>query len=149
MSQTNGAVKSALGYLDEHYEDFKAQLVELSRIPGVSASGFPPEELRRSADAVADVLRRSGVENVRILERSHRPERRRMDPRDDQLWISLLQPIGQTLCDPGGATVEEMTVSGRLTAIAERQHQVRAVDTRRGPESVQPAQPHQWHAVWS
>ncbi len=68
MAQANGGVTSALGYLDDHYEDFKAQLVELSRIPGVSASGFPPEELRRSADAVADVLRRAAVENVRILD---------------------------------------------------------------------------------
>ena len=68
MAQANGGVKSALGYIDDHYEDFKAQLVELSRIPGVSASGFPPEELRSSADAVADVLRRAAVEKVRILD---------------------------------------------------------------------------------
>lgn len=68
MAQTNGTVKAALGYLDAHLDDFKRTLVDLSRIPGVSAAGYPPEEVRRSAEAVADVLRAAGVENVRILE---------------------------------------------------------------------------------
>ncbi len=68
MTQANGSVKSALDYLGGHYEDFEAQLVELSKIPGVSAEGYPPAELKRSAAAVAHVLRQAGVENVQILE---------------------------------------------------------------------------------
>ena len=48
MIQANSSVKGALGHLKAHYEEFKAQLVELSRIPGVSADGYPPEEVRRS-----------------------------------------------------------------------------------------------------
>ena len=44
---TNGLVKGALGYLNANYEGFKRTLVELSRIPSVSADGFPPEEVRR------------------------------------------------------------------------------------------------------
>jgi acetylornithine deacetylase/succinyl-diaminopimelate desuccinylase-like protein len=36
-------------------------------VPGVSAAGFPAEEMRRSAEATAAVLRRSGIENVQIL----------------------------------------------------------------------------------
>jgi acetylornithine deacetylase/succinyl-diaminopimelate desuccinylase-like protein len=68
MVHANGSVKNALGYLDAHYEEFKSQLVELSKIPGVSADGYPPEQLKRSAAAVAEVLREAGVENVQVLE---------------------------------------------------------------------------------
>lgn len=68
MSATSGTVKSALGYLDAHYEDFKRTLIELSRIPSVSADGYPPAEVRRSAEATCDALRAAGVENVKILE---------------------------------------------------------------------------------
>ncbi len=68
MTQTNGAVKAALGYLDAHYPDFKQTLIELSRIPSISADGFPAAEVRRSAEATCDALRAAGVENVRMLE---------------------------------------------------------------------------------
>lgn len=43
-------------------------LCDVVRIPGVSAQGFPPEEVRRSAEAFALVLRRIGLENVQVLE---------------------------------------------------------------------------------
>src|SRR2546428_11615754 len=43
-------------------------MVELCRIPSVSAAGFPPEEVRRSAQAVAQALRDAGVEHVEVLE---------------------------------------------------------------------------------
>ncbi len=68
MGQGNGIVRDAIQYLDAHYGDFKSQLVDLSKVPSVSAEGFPPAEVRRSAEAVAQVLRSSGVENVQILE---------------------------------------------------------------------------------
>ena len=68
MTQANGDVKAALGYLDKNYGKFKDTLVELSKIPGVSAEGYPPEALRRSADATATALREAGVENVQVLE---------------------------------------------------------------------------------
>lgn len=54
----------ALRYVDQHFADFKRTLVELSRIPGVSADGFPREEVRRSAEAMAAVLRDTGLENA-------------------------------------------------------------------------------------
>ena len=69
MAQANGSVAAALRYLDRNYDDFKRTLVELSRIPSVSADGFPPQEVtalgrrgsrRRCAHA--------GVENVQVLE---------------------------------------------------------------------------------
>ena len=40
MAQPNGSVKAALAYLDAHLATFQDQLVQLSRIPGVSAE--PP-----------------------------------------------------------------------------------------------------------
>ena len=68
MSETNGPLAAALGYLDAHPPDFLATLKELSRIPGVSADGYPRNELERSAEAVADAMRAAGVENVQVLE---------------------------------------------------------------------------------
>jgi acetylornithine deacetylase/succinyl-diaminopimelate desuccinylase-like protein len=64
----NGSLKAALEYLDAHYGEFKSTLADMSRIPSISAEGFPPEELRRSAMSVADALKAAGVENVQILE---------------------------------------------------------------------------------
>src|SRR5262245_29460420 len=68
MKGTNGLVKDALGYLEANYAGFQRTLVELSRIPSISANGFPPEDVRRSAEGVAAALRDAGVENVRLLE---------------------------------------------------------------------------------
>jgi len=68
MTATNGALTRALAYLDSHYEDFKRQLVELSKIPSVSAQGYPPAEVKRSAEATAVVMRELGIENVQVLE---------------------------------------------------------------------------------
>jgi acetylornithine deacetylase/succinyl-diaminopimelate desuccinylase-like protein len=62
------AVPAALAYLDAHAADFERTLIELARIPSVSADGFPREEVRRSAEATAQALRAAGLENVQILE---------------------------------------------------------------------------------
>jgi acetylornithine deacetylase/succinyl-diaminopimelate desuccinylase-like protein len=68
MADGNGSVKSALGYLEQNLDRFKKDLVALSRIPSISAQGFPAEEVKRSAQATADVLRKAGLENVEVLE---------------------------------------------------------------------------------
>jgi len=68
MAKANGTVQAALDHLEGHFGDFQKTLVELSRVPSVSAEGFPPSEVRRSADAVADAMRRSGIEHVEVLE---------------------------------------------------------------------------------
>ena len=64
----NATVTAALRAVDAQFAEMKQTLLDLARIPGVSAAGFPPEEVRRSAGAFADLLRRTGLENVEILE---------------------------------------------------------------------------------
>ncbi|MFK7896893.1 MAG: M20/M25/M40 family metallo-hydrolase [Myxococcota bacterium] len=54
--------------LESRFDRNVAALSELARIPGVSAAGFPAEEVRRSARAVADLLSASGFEAVELLE---------------------------------------------------------------------------------
>jgi acetylornithine deacetylase/succinyl-diaminopimelate desuccinylase-like protein len=60
--------QAALRYLDGRLDDFKRVLADWTRIPSVSHPGFPPEEVRRSAEAVAATLRKVGVNNVQVLE---------------------------------------------------------------------------------
>ena len=68
MSQPNGSVKSVVSYVEQNFKEFRADLEKLSRIPSISADGFPPEEVRRSAQATAEVMRKWGIENVQVLE---------------------------------------------------------------------------------
>ena len=68
MTESNGAAKGALDYLEVHRQEFLQTLISLSRIPSISAQGFPPEQVRRSAEAMAQALRQAGVENVKVLE---------------------------------------------------------------------------------
>jgi acetylornithine deacetylase/succinyl-diaminopimelate desuccinylase-like protein len=67
MATANGMAREAMGYLDAHIDDWKQVLVDLCRIPSMSASGFPAEQVRRSAQAVAKALTDAGVENVQVL----------------------------------------------------------------------------------
>lgn len=46
----------------------RVDLEGLVRIPSVSAAGFDPSEVRRSAEATAEVLENSGLGGVRLLE---------------------------------------------------------------------------------
>ena len=48
-------------------EDTKTRYSETGPC-SVSAAGFPPEEVRRSAQAMAQALRDAGVEHVEVLE---------------------------------------------------------------------------------
>ena len=68
MKTSNGAVEPVLRRLRDEFDEFKRRLVDLARIPSVSAPGFPEEEVRRSATAFAGLLREIGMRNVRILE---------------------------------------------------------------------------------
>lgn len=53
--------------LDGRFETALGELVELARIPGVSAAGFDPGPLERSAEKVAELLRGAGLEGVAVL----------------------------------------------------------------------------------
>ena len=46
----------------------RAELEELVRIPSVSAPGFDPQQVRRSAERIGELLTASGFDGVRLLE---------------------------------------------------------------------------------
>lgn len=60
-------LEAALAAAERDQERTLAELVELARIPGVSAAGFDPAEVERSAEAVADLLRGAGLDAVEVL----------------------------------------------------------------------------------
>ena len=64
MKGTNG-VREALGRSTSQFEDFQRILVDLARIPSVSAEAFRRHEVRRSAEAFADLLAASGSRTCR------------------------------------------------------------------------------------
>lgn len=57
----------ALAWLERNLEGRIDELIELARIPSVSASGFPAAQVHRSAEAVARLLEASGFERVELL----------------------------------------------------------------------------------
>ncbi len=54
--------------VDALFPSIRAELEALVRIPSVSAADFDPSQVHRSAEATADLLRRSGFGGVRLLE---------------------------------------------------------------------------------
>jgi acetylornithine deacetylase/succinyl-diaminopimelate desuccinylase-like protein len=58
---------AALAALEARFDATLADLCALARIPGVSAAGFPAGELERSARAVAELLRKAGLEHTEVL----------------------------------------------------------------------------------
>ncbi len=61
-------VQSALAHYEKNAAIYLDELKRLVRIPSVSFHGFPEVEVARSADAVAELLRRRGFANVEVLE---------------------------------------------------------------------------------
>ena len=61
------AARDVIAAIDRRFERSIGELIELARIPGVSAPGFDPRELDRSADAVRALLEDVGLEKVEIL----------------------------------------------------------------------------------
>ena len=58
----------ALDHYRQHAPSYLEDLKALVRIPSVSFDGFPPEPVRRSAEATAELLRRRGFPRVEVLE---------------------------------------------------------------------------------
>jgi cysteinylglycine-S-conjugate dipeptidase len=67
MKTTDVDVSKALDHHQSNVAGYLEDLQGLVRIPSVSFSGFPPGEVRRSADAVAALLARRGLERVEVL----------------------------------------------------------------------------------
>jgi len=65
---TTPTVESALRYFEAHRPDFLETLRQMCKIPSISADGFAPADVKRSAEATAAALRQAGVNNVEILE---------------------------------------------------------------------------------
>ena len=61
-------MREALGEPDARLDHWEQTLVEMCRIPTMSASGFPPKEVRRSAQAVAQTLQDAGSERHLVQE---------------------------------------------------------------------------------
>ncbi len=61
-------MSNPIQYAESHFNEFVEKLKTLVRIPSVSFDGFPPEEVKKSAHAVAALLKEEGLENVEILE---------------------------------------------------------------------------------
>src|SRR6478735_7479194 len=60
--------QQASAHLEQHFHEHLEDLKRLARIPSVSFAGFPEAEVRRSAQAIAELLKKRGLENVQILE---------------------------------------------------------------------------------
>jgi len=68
MTRANDAeIDGILSTLHYGFEARVDELVTLAKIPSVSAAGYSPEEVARSAEAVAALLTDSGFEGVEIL----------------------------------------------------------------------------------
>ncbi|WP_242395516.1 M20/M25/M40 family metallo-hydrolase [Anaeromyxobacter oryzisoli] len=64
---TDNPVELALAHYERNAAIYLDELKRLVRIPSVSFAGFPDIEVKRSADAVAELLRRRGFEKVEVL----------------------------------------------------------------------------------
>lgn len=62
------STSKALAAFDQARNEYLEDLKTLVRIPSVSFPGHPPEQVRKSAEAVAELMKKRGLENVQILE---------------------------------------------------------------------------------
>ena len=67
MAVEKPSVEKAVTHFDQHRNDHLKDLMHLVRIPSVSFAGFPPSEVVRSAEAVAELLDARGLEEVSVL----------------------------------------------------------------------------------
>ena len=65
---SNQSLTTALEHFAKHTAVHLNDLKDLVRIPSISFPGFDPAALKKSAEAVAGLLKKSGLTDVRILE---------------------------------------------------------------------------------
>lgn len=66
-SSLSPATSKALEYAETHFREFVEELKKLVRIPSVSAQSFDPKHVKHSAEAVAELLKKDGFENVEVI----------------------------------------------------------------------------------
>ncbi len=62
----DGAIQKALAEYEKNQRKYLDELKKLVRIPSVSFEGFDKQQVRRSGEATCDLLRRIGLEKMRI-----------------------------------------------------------------------------------
>jgi acetylornithine deacetylase/succinyl-diaminopimelate desuccinylase-like protein len=62
------AIEKALAHHASHQAEYLEELKKLVRIPSVSFEGFDKAQVRKSAEATCDLMRRKGLENVQVLD---------------------------------------------------------------------------------
>ena len=62
------AIEKALAHHGSHQAEYLEELKKLVRIPSVSFEGFDKQQVRRSAEATCDLMRRKGLQRVQMLE---------------------------------------------------------------------------------
>src|SRR3954449_1459129 len=62
------AIEKALAHHASHQAEYLEELKKLVRIPSVSFEGFDKAQVRKSAEATCDLMRRKGLTNVQTLE---------------------------------------------------------------------------------
>lgn len=61
-------MEAAAHFAENNFSQYLEKLKTLVRIPSISFNGFPPEEVKRSAEATAALLKEEGLENVELLQ---------------------------------------------------------------------------------
>jgi len=60
-------LERALAYLEQHQGDFRRSLETLSRIPSISAAGYPEAEVTRSAEATVKEMLAAGLTHAEVI----------------------------------------------------------------------------------
>ena len=66
-------MQAAQTYITANKERFLEELLDLLRIPSVSADPAYNDDVRRAAELVADHLRKAGADNVELVETKGHP----------------------------------------------------------------------------
>src|SRR5438067_6128695 len=64
----DSAIEKALAWHAAHEKEYLEELKKLVRIPSISFEGFDKQQVRKSAEATCDLMRRKGLNNVQMLE---------------------------------------------------------------------------------